>query len=116
MLPQDLHTRRLLINRIRQWCVVVLIFETSIDPIITDELCDDDGEVFYCQVQWSSSSSEHSDQSPDGSSTKPLYPDGSSTLLSSMLDLSWSHAFTLWIMSRIFEERETAAFPCSRLK
>ena len=37
MLPQDLHTLGASkTNRKLQWCVVVLIFETSIDPIITE--------------------------------------------------------------------------------
>ena len=53
MLPQDLHTLGVSItNRILQWCAVVLIFETSIDPIITDELCEGgEAVVDYCPVQ-----------------------------------------------------------------
>ena len=53
MFPQDLLTLGVSItNRKLQWCAVVLSFETSIDAIITEELCDDGGAVVeYCLVQ-----------------------------------------------------------------
>ena len=45
MLPQDPRTLVVLSNRSLQRCAHDVIFEASIDPIITEELCDDGGAV-----------------------------------------------------------------------
>ena len=52
MLPQELHALVVsTTNRMLQRCSVAVIFETTIDPIITEELCNDGGAVVvHCPV------------------------------------------------------------------